>query len=1090
MSRNSAEDFAQRLYARVPAHYRVYDADRGQPLLALLRVVGAQVANLRQDLDALWDNFFIETCDDWVVPYIGELVGANLLQQPVGQSNRLDVWNTVIWRRSKGTPQMLQALSRSISGWPADLSEFFHSLGWSQNLNHVRLDRPLMPSLRDPSQLALLGRAVDPFAHAADFRPACAMDSPRVSPDSLGVGRAGWGTPGRYQISNLGVFVRRWQTFPVRRATPAAALPGATFPAGACCFTFNPLFRDAPLVAADSATPITRAAFSANPWANFGSDSDTAVRQFGVLLATETAPSAIASASSTKACTFGGLTSNVSLGDMHLVEPRSFQLGGAHFVITVKWQSGGSSTNLGFLSTLFAVAGSSPAFRSGATASGAGQLVVTVQTGRNGIGWPDPALPASPASRFPGAVLSVRAARTGPLHSADGLYVYLPPDFLRPGDVRSYFVADDGSTFTSQAFTPAALARASEGQIYPGRASHPSTEPAVTFSQLNRMPGGMVLTDPGRFSGANILVEAALVASLGAPQILGGIASTDQLPSVDTDLQAPNPWPAFTFVPSKNAVSGQVPALGLLSILLRPLSGGFVPPAELVLVNRGQRSLLVYLPEVPAAPSQGVHLLVADDGSTYFSPADPAVLQSVLQNQSLEGLVLARGAQGQVLPIPGRWPLQQRRPVALNLCRSERSSLLAIGELGIDPELGRFAFPPSDPSVALTSPPQRLTFDRHTLDVDFVEAFTDFVGAVNSSQRQIDPGSGATRLVSRSGDTDNPKGDNLTGAPVHASLADAVAAAQDGDVIELVDSATYEAPAGIKLPVALKNLTIRAAIGQRPCLTSYKSDGQPSAAGFTVASPMSLLEFNGLLISGGPVLVSGGVQQFKVIACTLDPSASAVACILVTDSDLNSNSAYLLSRCVTGGIQLGRGVAQLTVADAVVDQRGGAAIAGASPLTSPPSSSHLPRSAARVVQLERTTVFGSIFSDVLNASESLLNDLAVVNDQQSGCVRFTRFETGSVLPRRYRCVPNEIQMQACSRKPRCLVPLFNSRRFGRPDYAQLAAGSPPSILTASESQGEIGAFAGAQNTTRLLNLKIKLQEFMPVGLSAVVVAEG
>ena len=61
-------------------------------------------ANLRQDLDALWDNFFIETCDDWVVPYIGALVGTNLLQQPVGQSNRLDVWNTVIWRRSKGTP--------------------------------------------------------------------------------------------------------------------------------------------------------------------------------------------------------------------------------------------------------------------------------------------------------------------------------------------------------------------------------------------------------------------------------------------------------------------------------------------------------------------------------------------------------------------------------------------------------------------------------------------------------------------------------------------------------------------------------------------------------------------------------------------------------------------------------------------------------------------------------------------------------------------------------------------------------------------------------------------------------------------------
>src|SRR5438067_1364458 len=68
MSRNNVEDYAQRLYSRVPAHYRVYDAELGQPLLALLRVVGEQVSNVRQDLDALWDNFFIETCDDWVVP--------------------------------------------------------------------------------------------------------------------------------------------------------------------------------------------------------------------------------------------------------------------------------------------------------------------------------------------------------------------------------------------------------------------------------------------------------------------------------------------------------------------------------------------------------------------------------------------------------------------------------------------------------------------------------------------------------------------------------------------------------------------------------------------------------------------------------------------------------------------------------------------------------------------------------------------------------------------------------------------------------------------------------------------------------------
>jgi hypothetical protein len=1086
MSRNQAEDFAKRLYARVPGHYRVYDAERGQPLLALLRVVGAQVANLRQDLDALWDNFFIETCDEWVVPYIGDLVGANLLQQPVGQSNRLDVWNTVIWRRSKGTPQMLQALSQAISGWPTNLSEFFHSLGWSQNLNHVRLDRRLTPDLHDPSQLGLLGLAADPFAHAADFRPTCAMDGPRVAVNSLGVGRAGWGSPGRYQINNLGIFVRRLQTFPVKGATPAAAVPGATDPAGASCFTFNPLFRDTPLFAEETAAPITRSAFAADPWSSFGSESDIAVRQFGVLLATETPPEVRQAPSSITAFNFAGMAPSISLAEMRLLEPRSFQMGAAHFLITAQWQNGNTSTNLGFLSTLFAVSGSTSAFRSGATTSEAGQLVITVQTGRDGIGWTGPTLPVSPAARFPGAILAVRAARRGPLHSGDGLYIYLPPSFVRPGDVLTYFAADDGSTYTSQNFATLSLARASGGQVYPGRPFDPSTAPALAFLRLNRMAGAMVLADPTRFGEASILVESVLLTAPSTFQTLGGIATTTQTPSVDSDLQAPDPWPAFTFVPSRKAFNGQIPATGLLSILLRPVAGNFIPPAELVLINRAGQSLLVYLPEVPVATAQGVRLLVADDGSTYFAPTDTSLQQLVLEQQSLMGLVLARAAQGQVLPIPGRWPLQQRYPVALNLCRSERSSLLAVGELGIDPELGRFALPPNDPSLVLTSPPLGLAFDRTTVSTDFVEAFTDFVGAVNSPQRQLKPES-ATRFVSRSGDAETARADALGGAPVHKSVADAVTAAVDEDVIEILDSATYEAPLGIMLGSELSSLTIRAAIGQRPCLTFYQSAGQPNAASFTIASPMSLLVLNGLLISGGPLVISGSMQQLELTACTLDPASSTVASIVASDTNLNSNARYLLLRCVTGGMWLGQGVGQLTVADSIVDQQNGAAIAGASgPPTSPPV---LANASAQAVQLERVTVLGFIFCNVLNASESLLNDLAIVNDQQSGCVRFTRFETGSVLPRRYRCVPDETQTKLCAGKPRCVAPSFSSRRFGRPDYVQLGTRCPQAILTAGEDGGEVGAFAGTQNTIRLLNLQIKLQEFMPVGLSAVIVAE-
>jgi hypothetical protein len=1087
MSRNDPEDFAERLYARVPAHYRVYDTEQGQPLLSLLRVIGEQVANIRQDLDALWDDFFIETCDDWVVPYIGALLGTNLLAQEVGQSNRLDVWNTVIWRRSKGTPRMLDALSQAISEWPTDLSEFFQMLGWSQQMNHIRADAVLTPDLHDPYQLSLLGRAADPFAHAADFRPARPLDQARVAPNSLGIGRAGWGTPGRYQIKNLGLFVRRLQMFPVKGATPASVAPGAVVPPGAACFTFDPLFRDMPLFVEQSRMPITRAAFDRAPWETFG--SDVAVRQFGVLLASEVAPQPDLTRSRT-VFTFGGAGAGLALDattGMRLLEPRRFQLGGAHFVITAEWHQFTNPSTiiiLGALSTLHASLGNSIAFEQGAAAPGPGQLVLTVQTGRPEIGWSGPpALPASPAARFPGAIIAVRAARIGPVHAADGLYVYLPAAFVTPADRVTYYVADDGSTYATAELNVITLARASEGQVYPPRLSSPSTAPADAFTALNRASAGMRFADPTRIGGAGVLVQLDLFT--GAFQALGAVATIDQTQTAATypDLQVPDPWPALSYGPSKRALAGDLPSEGILSVQLVPLAGDFIPPLELIVSNRRGQSLLVYLPEVANATSGGVRFFVADDGSTYVAPGDAVAQLAVLQQKSYSGLILARKSAGRVLPIAGVWPLQQRRPVAIDLCRCERRSLLAPGELGIDPELGRFAFAPQDPAIG-----------PEGLSVDYVEAFSDRVGALNYD-RQLDPQATPRRLVSQSGDVDTSLTRTVTAPPVYSDIGTAIAAAQDGDVIEIADSATYAAPAAILLNnPTVKNVTVRAGVGQRPCLTFYQGANVPASSSFRVVTPMSLLDLSGLLISGGPLLVESKVEHVHLTACTLDPRTAVVASLIATDMDVNDRADYLLCRCIIGGVRLSAGVSQITIADSIIDQRGGFAIAGPVGLGSPPFGLSPPlveppiRSAGSV-QLERVTVLGRISCGVLNASDSLLDDIVTVEDQQAGCIRFTRYEIGSVLPRRFQCVPSDAQAAACGPPGRCYAPLFNSRRFGRPDYMQLAAGSPPEILTASEARAEVGVFASTLNPIRLSNLQIKLQEFMPVSLSAVIIAD-
>src|SRR3954454_16712108 len=69
----------KRLYDLLPAIYRELDAARGLQLRALLAIIQEQADLIDADIEQLWRNFFIETCDAWVVPYIGDLLGTTPL---------------------------------------------------------------------------------------------------------------------------------------------------------------------------------------------------------------------------------------------------------------------------------------------------------------------------------------------------------------------------------------------------------------------------------------------------------------------------------------------------------------------------------------------------------------------------------------------------------------------------------------------------------------------------------------------------------------------------------------------------------------------------------------------------------------------------------------------------------------------------------------------------------------------------------------------------------------------------------------------------------------------------------------------------
>ncbi|MCW5580843.1 MAG: hypothetical protein KIS72_05860, partial [Luteimonas sp.] len=115
---------AERLYGLLPAIHRIRDAAHGEPLRDLVALFARELEALEEDVEQLYDDQFIETCADWVVPYIGDLIGYRPL---VGVDDdvsapRAEVANTIAYRRRKGTALMLEQLARDLTGWPAHVA--------------------------------------------------------------------------------------------------------------------------------------------------------------------------------------------------------------------------------------------------------------------------------------------------------------------------------------------------------------------------------------------------------------------------------------------------------------------------------------------------------------------------------------------------------------------------------------------------------------------------------------------------------------------------------------------------------------------------------------------------------------------------------------------------------------------------------------------------------------------------------------------------------------------------------------------------------------------------------------------------------
>lgn len=201
---------ADEIYRLLPALHRIRDAEQGGPLQELLEVVTEQVNAIAESLEQLYDDQFIETCADWVAPYIGDLVGYRALYGVVPRvaSPRAEVANTIRYRRRKGTASMLEQLARDVTGWPARAVEFFELLATTQYMNHVRPHAAATASMRDAGALELSGRflagAFDGLARTAEMRSIASRG-------------------GRYNVRNVGIFLWRVNALRVPHAPLAEA---------------------------------------------------------------------------------------------------------------------------------------------------------------------------------------------------------------------------------------------------------------------------------------------------------------------------------------------------------------------------------------------------------------------------------------------------------------------------------------------------------------------------------------------------------------------------------------------------------------------------------------------------------------------------------------------------------------------------------------------------------------------------------------------------------------------------------------------------------------------------------------------------
>jgi hypothetical protein len=323
--------------------------------------------------------------------------------------------------------------------------------------------------------------------------------------------------------------------------------------------------------------------------------------------------------------------------------------------------------------------------------------------------------------------------------------------------------------------------------------------------------------------------------------------------------------------------------------------------------------------------------------------------------------------------------------------------------------------------------------------------------------------------------------------------------------IEIAGNGAQQIASGLAVDLpAGATLELRGAEGARPTLLL---DDELQISG-DVSTTFAL---NGLVMAASATMTPGPATQALLHLPPLRPAPSGTSnqleslqltdCTLVPGWSLDSSGApqqadapvaliepegvaITIVRSIVGRLHVAS-LATASLSDSIVDATSTTGVAyfgvptasGANlDFSSAPDGGALTLSGCTLVgkvhARELTLVSDCIFWGAVTPGDGWASAL-VADRRQAGCVRFSFLPVNAITPRKFECV-----LQA-SAMPQ---PLFFSLRYGDPAYLKLLTSTDDSIRRGADDGGEMGAFHLVQAPQRETDLKIRLQEYTPVGL--------